>query len=160
MSKLNNFLTKGGSMKKITALILALCLACMALTACGSDDTVQSDAAVVGTWAEDFFDSGYIFNEDLTGTDTFWDMTFTYIASDGIITITYDEEVWGKADYTYSISGDSLTMQRISDDEETQAYTYTKVTDEGETGESDTAESDTSAADPTATIDTPVATEN
>lgn len=147
-------------MKKLTALIIALCLTCVTLTACGGDEPVQSDSALVGTWSEDYFDSGYIFNADLTGTDTFWDLTFTYTAGDGIITITYDEDPWGKADYTYSISGDSLTMQRISDDEETQAYTYTKVTDQAETGEGDTSGSDATVADPTAAIDTPAATEN
>lgn len=88
---------------------------------------VLSDTSVVGTWSEDIFDSGYIFESDGTGEDTFWELTFTYTAVDGILTITYDSDTYGSASYTYSVEGDVLTMTRISEDEETSAFEYTKA---------------------------------
>lgn len=121
-------------MKKILALMLAVCLCMSALTACGrEEEDTENDTEIIGTWSEDYFDSGYIFNEDLTGTDTFWELTFTYTACDGTVTISYDEEIWGSVSYTYVINGDYLTMTRISEEEsgdDISSYTYTKVVEE------------------------------
>lgn len=153
-------------MKKITAILLSLCLVVAVFTACGQEEEIiENDTAVVGTWSEEYFDSGYIFNEDLTGTDTFWDLTFTYTAYDGTITITYDDEIWGSVAYTYTVTGDTLTMTRESTEEgeEPTSYSYTKEgaaqagTDEAVTDESgETAAADT---DTTAAADTTAATE-
>ena len=123
-------------------LSLALCIGILA--GCGSKEEVviEDDTEVIGTWSEDFFDSGYIFNEDLTGTDTFWDLTFTYTAQEGIITITYDDEIWGSVSYEYMVNGEYLTMTRVSEvesGEDVSSYTYTKVTEE-ETDENDSSD--------------------
>lgn len=121
-------------MKRILILMLSASLCLGMLTACGKEDEViENDTGIIGTWSEDFFDSGYIFNEDLTGTDTFWDLTFTYTAYDGTVTISYDEEIWGSASYTYVINGEYLTMTRVSEEESGEditSYTYTKVTED------------------------------
>lgn len=124
-------------------LSLALCIGVLA--GCGSKEEVviEDDTEVVGTWSEDFFDSGYIFNEDLTGTDTFWNLTFTYTAQEGIITITYDDEIWGSVSYEYVINGEYLTMTRITEvesGEDVSSYTYTKVVEEDETDEDESSD--------------------
>lgn len=131
-------------MKRFLALMLGLALCIGVLSGCGSKEEVviEDDTEVIGTWSEDFFDSGYIFNEDLTGTDTFWDLTFTYTAQEGIITITYDDEIWGSVSYEYVVNGEYLTMTRISEvesGEDVSSYTYTKVTEE-ETEEDDASD--------------------
>ena len=131
-------------MKRFLALMLGLALCIGVLAGCGSKEEVviEDDTEVIGTWSEDFFDSGYIFNEDLTGTDTFWDLTFTYTAQEGIITITYDDEIWGSVSYEYVVNGEYLTMTRISEvesGEDVSSYTYTKVTEE-ETEEDDASD--------------------
>ena len=115
----------------ITAVII-LCLSALLLTGCGEpkqeEETTPSvqenDAAVVGTWSEDAFDSGYTFNSDGTGRDTFWDLSFTYTAHDGVITITYDDDTYGIDKYTYSVDETSLSMTRQGGDG--KAFTYTK----------------------------------
>ena len=131
-------------MKRILILMLSASLCLGMLTACGKEDEViENDTGIIGTWSEDFFDSGYIFNEDLTGTDTFWDLTFTYTAYDGTVTISYDEEIWGSASYTYVINGEYLTMTRVSEEEsgeDISSYTYTKVVEEETESEAETEE--------------------
>lgn len=120
-------------MKKILALMLSLCLIGGILTACG-EETEVTDAELIGTWVSDYFDTGYIFNEDYTGTDTFFDLSFTYTAEEGTIIITYDEEIWGTVEYTYEITDDELTMTRVSsdDDDDPDPYTYTRESTEAE----------------------------
>lgn len=119
-------------------LILALCLA-----SCGKPDTPATTAGtdapaettttapaavseLVGNWQEDIFDSGFIFNADGTGTDTFWDLTFTYSTDGNEVLIIYDTDLYGASSYTYSISGDTLSMTRI-DEEETSTFTYKRI---------------------------------
>jgi len=115
-------------MKKISALLICVLAAAMIFCACGKKNSEpeikENDPAVVGTWAEDFFDSGYVFNNDSTGMDTFWNLSFTYTAYDGVITITYDSDMYGIAAYDYTISGDVLSM--IRQDDRTDAFEYKK----------------------------------
>ena len=115
-------------MKKITILFACFILAAALLCACASEEAEPkvNDTEIVGTWEEDFFDSGYIFNSDGTGTDTFWNLTFTYTAYDGELTLIYDDEMWGASTYTYTISGKELTMHRT--DEDADDFVYEKAT--------------------------------
>lgn len=84
------------------------------------------EPALCGTWSEDIFDSGFIFKEDGTGTDTFWDLTFTYYSTtEDNLFLDYDSDQWGISEYTYSISGNELSMTR-QDEEETSTFVYTK----------------------------------
>ena len=118
-------------MRKLAAVIVSLVLCAALLAGCGDSKkeeettpAAESDAAVLGTWIEDYFDSGYTFNEDGTGRDTFWDLPFTYTAYDGVITITYDDETYGVDKYTYTVLDSSITMTRQSGD--AKSFTYTK----------------------------------
>ncbi|MCF0142978.1 MAG: hypothetical protein HUJ75_06335 [Parasporobacterium sp.] len=117
-------------MKRILSAILIAVLCIGVLTACkgGSDEEPTpvsvNDPAVVGTWTENNFDSGFIFNADGTGLDTFWNLSFTYKAADGSMELAYDEEMWGSNHYSYTVEGDSLTMTRDDDPEST--FTYNK----------------------------------
>ena len=145
-------------MKKI--LLTAICLMMLSLALCGcakdedgsqdqnqsTDDTSSLMSALEGCWQEDAFDSGYIFKADGTGTDTFWDLTFTYsISKDGTLSLDYDSEQYGISNYTFTVSGDELTMTRIDEGEDTQPFTYKKTGSEpasaDDTDESDTANS-------------------
>ncbi|MBQ9030659.1 MAG: hypothetical protein IJ106_04300 [Parasporobacterium sp.] len=114
-------------------LIFAVCLALSAalLAGCGNSgkeeettQAVENDSAVLGTWTESYFDSGYTFNSDGSGLDTFWNLPFTYTAHDGVITITYDDETYGIDRYDYSVTESSITMTRQSGDG--KSYTYSK----------------------------------
>ncbi|MCF0228939.1 MAG: hypothetical protein HUJ76_04500 [Parasporobacterium sp.] len=117
-------------MKKILTLILCVVLAAAVMTGCGAqkeEETtapVVNDPAVAGTWTEPDFDSGYVFNEDGTGRDIFWDITFTYTAADGELVITYDDEKYGKDRYSYMASETELTMTRSTESD--KSFTYTK----------------------------------
>ena len=119
-------------MKRLTAVILCLMLCGTLLAGCGigqkkeeeTTTAAENDAAVLGTWSEDYFDSGYIFNSDGTGRDMFWDLSFTYTALDGVLTITYDDSTYGIDKYSYSATETSLTLDRQSS--ERISYTYTK----------------------------------
>ena len=135
-------------MKKYIALIICVCISCLCLTACSGKETASStsgaadagtqqqtttsaavsgnDTALVGNWQESIFDTGFIFNADGTGTDTFWDLTFTYETDNGEVLIIYDTDEYGASKYTYTVSGTTLSMTRI-DEEETSTFTYTKV---------------------------------
>lgn len=121
--------------RNLIILSLSLCLCVVLLAGCGAskpeeETTIaadQNDTAVVGTWSEPDFDSGYVFNSDLTGRDTYWDgLTFTYTAYNGVITITYDDEKYAVDRYSYTIDGDALSMTRISDSGDGKAFTYTR----------------------------------
>ena len=118
-------------MKKIIAVSLGLALCVLLLTGCSlgkkEEETtaVENDAAVVGVWTEDTFESGYKFNADGTGLDIFWDLPYTYTALDGIITITYNDDSYVVAKYAYSVSGSSISMTRQSDDGKTFSYNRT-----------------------------------
>lgn len=140
-------------MKKFLAVIIALVLCMGVLAGCKKEEAKPSvnDAAVYGTWSEDFFDSGYVFNEDGTGFDTFWNLSFTFTADGEHMRLTYDDELWGSSDYTYTVSGDTLTMVRVVEGEdEADEFVYKKQgsapkapegeTTEGETGESQQGE--------------------
>ena len=88
-------------MKKILITILSVLVCGMILTGCGTGSSeketeteILNDEAVLGTWTEDYFDSGYTFREDGTGENIFWDLSFTYTAADGVINIKYDDETY------------------------------------------------------------------
>ena len=117
-------------MKKWIAIIVCLVMCAVFMSGCGTqkeEETTpaqENDPAVVGTWSEDYFDSGYTFNEDGTGRDTFWDLPFTYTAYDGVITIKYEDETYGLDKYTYSVTDNSITMTRQAEDG--KSFTYTR----------------------------------
>ena len=118
------------NMKKVIAMIMCVAFCTFCLAGCGEKQVVEeettvieNDAAVVGTWTESNFDSGYTFNADGTGKDLFWDLTFSYTALDGVITITYDDQTYGVDKYTYTVGESDISMARQSDG---GTYTYTK----------------------------------
>ena len=121
-------------MKKKIITIICLCLCMGLLPGCGGqkqeeETTVAAEAndtAVIGTWSEPDFESGYIFNSDLTGKDTYWDLTFTYTAYDGVVTITYDDDTYATDRYSYTVDESGLTMTRITEKGDSQAFTYTR----------------------------------
>ena len=120
--------------KRLSAIVatIILCVSALLLVGCSApkqeEETTppvqDNDGAVVGTWGEDAFDSGYTFNSDGTGRDTFWDLSFTYSAHDGTMTITYDDDTYGVDRYSYSVDESSLSMTRQGGDG--KAFTYTK----------------------------------
>lgn len=103
-------------MKKLALSISILIIVLAGLTACNAGKAATPpedlDSALFGTWIEDYFQSGYIFNEDGTGEDTFWDLPFTYTAKDGLISVKYDDEMWGIANYSYVLEEDTLSLQQ------------------------------------------------
>ena len=120
-------------MKKISAIIICLLLCGVFLSGCGASKqeeettpVIENDAAVFGTWSEDYFDSGYTFHSDGTGMDTFWQLPFTYTAIDGVITITYDDTTYGVDKYSYSVNeaGTGITLTRQADG--SKSFTYQK----------------------------------
>ena len=118
-------------MKKITMMIICAFVCAALLTGCGSkkaeEETttaVQNDEAVVGTWTENEFDSGYTFNSDGTGKNIFWDLTFTYTAVDGLITITYDDDSYATDKFNYAVTDSEIVLTRQSDS--SKSYTYTR----------------------------------
>ncbi len=107
--------------KKIVLILLSLILCACALMACEGQNKSKAnsqgslDSELVGTWHEDMYDSGYIFNADGTGTDTFWDLEFTYtILGTGKLHIVYKEETCGETDYVYAIENKTLKMTLAS----------------------------------------------
>lgn len=122
-------------MKKRILFFISACLCALLLAGCGSSGkeeettipAASNDAAVVGTWREPEFESGYVFNSDLTGQDLFWSgLTFTYTAYDGVITITYDDEKYAADRYSYTVDESSLSMTRLSGGGDEKSFTYTK----------------------------------
>ena len=118
-------------MKKIFIMILAVCFAAVLMAGCGEkkeepqeETTIANDAALQGTWTEDYFDSGYTFNADGTGMDRFWNLSFTYTAHDGVLTIVYDDETYAKDSFQYTVGESSITLTRKSNN---KSYTYQKT---------------------------------
>ncbi len=94
-------------------MVFALCLA-----GCGKKEEIPveslaNDAAICGTWMEDYWDSGYTFNEDGTGKDIFWSQDFTYKTADGMVTISYVEGLWAEKVFSYTIEGNVLTLTEV-----------------------------------------------
>ena len=85
---------------------------------------IPNDEAVVGTWTEDYFDSGYTFAADGTGVNVFWDLAFTYTAHDGTITITYEDETYSPETFSYYVEGNTLVLTGRSGTND--SFTYTK----------------------------------
>jgi len=112
-------------MKKIISGLLIL-IVVIALSACGKKteeiETIPNDSAIVGTWTESYWDSGYTFNEDGTGKDVFWDQPFTYTAIDGNLTITFTDGTYADKEFTYTISDGTLTLTKEGEDGGTFSY--------------------------------------
>ena len=134
-------------MKKILTFILTLCLITGILSGCGRSEEAAADQDLIGTWVWGDYDTGYIFETDMTGTDTFFDLGFTYTAEDGTLTITYDAELYGSVSYTYEISGDTLTMTRVSSDESEEPDSYTYIREGSEAEEETESDAADEAAD-------------
>ncbi len=135
-------------MKKIICILISISCVTFLLCACAkkeepissensSEPTIAEDipldTEIVGTWT--FVDvegnvqpdmKGWVFNEDKTGIDTVFDLTFTYETQDGYILLLYDDETLGKIEtkYIYSIKDSLLTMTRDASGAET--FTYKK----------------------------------
>lgn len=103
----------------IVAIAMVMCVLCLA--ACGKkeEEPVESivpvDEELLGTWMESYWDSGYVFNEDGTGKDIFWSQDFHYKAENGNLLIAYDEGLWAEKEFTYVISGTTLTLTEVLD---------------------------------------------
>lgn len=105
-------------MKKILMVLLAVFVCAICLAGCASKkeeepEIPENDAAIFGTWMEDYWDSGYAFREDGTGSDIFWNQEFTYTALEGKLSISYTEGLWAEKDFAYTIAGDILTLTEI-----------------------------------------------
>ncbi|MBR5930970.1 MAG: hypothetical protein IKZ95_02975 [Lachnospiraceae bacterium] len=114
-------------MKKRLISLLCILLCILALCACGKkeeEEPIENDAAILGTWTESYWDSGYTFNEDGTGMDIFWDQPFTFTAVDGELKIQYTEGIYQDKLFTYSVNENTLTLTRSGEDGGT--WTYTK----------------------------------
>ncbi len=116
-------------MKKNLVCVLCILMLTTLLVACGSKKEepkveINNDPSILGTWTEDYFDSGYTFNEDGTGIEIFYDQAFTYIANDGLLTIHYEQTDVPYADkeFTYSVNDTELTLEKDS-----QSFTYNKA---------------------------------
>ena len=134
-------------MKKYAAVFVCFIAAAVILAACGKKgpgkDAVLDDA-IFGTWNQITEDgsaslddlgipSGYIFSEDGTGIDLFWDLSFTYQTDKGILYIDYDDVSCDDSDYTYSIEDNVITMTRNAKDAITMLYQKEVPEEETET---------------------------
>ncbi len=105
-------------MKKTFLVILAVAMAVM-LVSC-----TMPWNSIVGTWVNQntvlgvVTETGYVFNEDGTGSrNVVLDVDFTYTVDGDSLTITY--EVLGieyTEEYTFKISGNTLTLTDDSGD--------------------------------------------
>jgi len=134
-------------MRKGIFFVISLIIGIFLLTACGksgpSKDAVL-DPEIFGTWKQITEDgsasledlgipSGYVFHEDGTGEDLFWALAFTYQTDKGILYIDYEDVTCDDSDYTYSIEGDVITMQRNAKDSITMLYQKEPVETQPET---------------------------
>ena len=113
-------------MKKRWISLLCILLCVLALIACGKkeeEEIIENDTAVVGTWTESIWDSGYTFREDGSGLDIFWDEPFTYVAVEGDLTITYTAEIYQDKKFTYTVDESTLTLTKSGEDGGTWSYT-------------------------------------
>lgn len=124
-------------MKKFLVFVIAgLVLGAFCFAGCSKKEEEPEteppvDEEIVGTWMEDYWDSGYTFAEDGTGTDIFWSQPFHFEAVDGNLKITYDEGLWAEKEFTYVVSGNSLTLTEVINDPANDSaspgsWTYTK----------------------------------
>ncbi|MBO4834715.1 MAG: hypothetical protein J5483_01255 [Lachnospiraceae bacterium] len=122
-------------MKKAVVLFVCLIGSIAILAGCrkGPAKDAVLDDAIFGTWNQITEDgsasledlgipSGYTFNEDGTGTDLFWDLSFKYQTDQGILYLDYDDVSCDDSDYTYVIDGDVITMTRNAKDAITMLY--------------------------------------
>lgn len=105
-------------MKKIFAVLLSILMVTVCLAACGKKEeepteTLANDPMIIGTWMEDYWDSGYTFREDGTGKDIFWSQDFTFTAVEGSLKISYVEGLWAEKEFTYTIEGNVLTLTEV-----------------------------------------------
>ena len=140
-------------MKKLISAIICVVLCLGLLAGCGSatpSGSGNEEAALrgplIGTWNQITDDgspslpemgipSGYIFNADGTGLDTFWNMSFTYQTDGEKLHIAYDDSLGEDWDYTYVIEGNVLTLTRVDDDAITMLYEKELPEEESETVE-------------------------
>lgn len=138
-------------MKKLLCILISILCVASLLCACSkktssepSSDVVNKnlplDSNIVGTWL--YVDAegnphsdmgGWIFNEDKTGVDTVFDLSFTYETDNGMLEIKYDDTTLGEIEtlYEYKIKDSLLTMKRYANGAE--SFTYKKDTAEQQT---------------------------
>ena len=128
-------------MTKIISFIICLILCGGLIAGCGgpapggsgNDEAARLKNEISGTWNQITEDgtpslpemgipSGYVFYQDGTGLDTFWDMPFHYTIGSEKLHIAYDDSLGEDWDYEYSIEGDVLTLTRVDDDALTMLY--------------------------------------
>lgn len=125
-------------MKRLIIGLICIMTAALLLTACGTkknatEEDAASKAKLVGEWEQISEDgspslpemgipSGYVFNADNTGLDTFWDLTFKYTVTEDTLHIIYDDRIADETDYEYIIEDDVLTMTRTSEDAVSMMY--------------------------------------
>lgn len=122
-------------MKKAAVIFVCLIAGIAILAGCskGPGKDAVLDEAIFGTWNQITEDgsasledlgipAGYTFNEDGTGVDLFWALSFTYQTDQGILYLDYDDVSCDDSDYTYTIDGDVITMTRNAKDAITMLY--------------------------------------
>ena len=122
-------------MKKAAIVFACIIGSIVILAGCkkGPGKDAVLDPEIFGTWNQITEDgsasledlgipSGYTFNEDGTGTDLFWALSFTYQTDQGILYLDYDDVSCDDSDYTYSIDGNVITMTRNAKDAITMMY--------------------------------------
>lgn len=100
-------------MKKLICMLMALCLLCCGLVACGGEEEKAPEkVTIVGTWDYGSMDCAYIFNADGTGAYRFGgaDMPFTYTDDGKTVTIQYENSDAPNV-FNYTIDGDKLSIE-------------------------------------------------
>lgn len=133
-------------MKKLVTAAICITMSAILLAGCSGGRGKKTDAddeaakaRLVGEWEQISEDgspslpemgipSGYIFEQDNTGLDTFWDLSFRYTVSGDTIHIAYDDSIADETDYEYTIKDGVLTMTRTNDD--AIAMVYKKLPEE------------------------------
>lgn len=126
-------------MKKGLIILFSMLLCVFCFAGCGKKEpeepeTIEYDKAVIGTWMESYWDSGYTFREDMTGKDIYWDQEFTYTALDGTLILTFTDGVWADKTFSYTVDGNVLRLTEIletpadgSAPEDPGTWEYTKT---------------------------------